>query len=132
MSATILFPGFAEGPLLVLTAPLSFWGGVDPATGTIIDPRHSQRGHSVTGTILVMPEPVGSSSSSAVLLELIRGRRAPAGIVLGRSDAILVVGCLVAREMGWPAPPVLLDPQAGAVRGTRARINGGSWGLTDG
>jgi predicted aconitase with swiveling domain len=130
MSTTVLFPGFAEGPLLVLTAPLSFWGGVDPATGAVIDARHPQRGHSVTGTLLVVPEPVGSSSSSAVLLELIRGGRAPAGIALGRPDAILVVGCLVAREMGWAAPPVLLDPQAAFVCGVWGRIENGTLVLT--
>jgi predicted aconitase with swiveling domain len=76
----------------------------------------------VTGRILVVPEPVGSSSSSAVLLELIRAGRAPAAIVLGRPDAILVVACLVAREMGWPAPPVLLAPDFCGTASGRARI----------
>jgi predicted aconitase with swiveling domain len=105
---TILFPGTAEGELLVLAAPLSFWGGVSWETGAITNFRHPQLGQVVSGRILVVPEPVGSSSSSAVLLELIRGGRAPAGIVLGRPDAILVVACLVARELGWTAPPVLV------------------------
>lgn len=104
------FPGKAQGAALVLQAPLSFWGGVDPQTGTIIAVRHPQCGHCVSGRILVMPEPIGSSSSSAVLLELIHGGRAPAGIILGQADAILVVGCLVAQEMGWVGPPVLVDP----------------------
>lgn len=122
---TIMFPGEAEGPLLVLAEPLSFWGGVSWETGAITNVRHRQCGQVVSGTILVIPEPVGSSSSSAVLLELIRAGRAPAGIVLGRPDAILVVACLVAREMGWPAPPILLLPEVGGRSGDRARIAGG-------
>jgi predicted aconitase with swiveling domain len=120
-----LFPGDAEGDLLVLAAPLSFWGGVSWETGAIINTRHPQVGEVVTGRILVVPEPVGSSSSSAVLLELIRAGRAPAAIVLGRPDAILVVACLVAREMGWPAPPVLLAPDFHGTPSGRARISGG-------
>ena len=117
-----LFAGEAEGALLVLTAPLSFWGGVAPTTGAIVDPRHPQHGACVAGQILVVPEPVGSSSSSAVLLELIRAGLAPAGIVLGRADAILVVGCLAAREMGWPAPPVLVMPGCAELPAGRARL----------
>ena len=119
---TVLFPGEAEGEVLVLAAPLSFWGGVSWETGAIINARHPQLGEVVSGRILVVPEPVGSSSSSAVLLELIRGGRAPAAIVLGRPDAILVVACLVAREMGWPAPPVLVVPDLGAPQAGRARV----------
>jgi predicted aconitase with swiveling domain len=122
---TVLFPGSAEGEVLVLAAPLSFWGGVSWETGAIINPRHPQCGEVVTGKILIVPEPVGSSSSSAVLLELIRANRAPAAIVLGRPDAILVVACLVAREMGWPAPPVLVVPGSGAMAAGRARVDEG-------
>jgi uncharacterized protein len=121
----VLFPGTAEGEVLVLAAPLSFWGGVSWETGAITNVRHPQCGQVVTGRILVVPEPVGSSSSSAVLLELIRAGRAPAAIVLGRPDAILVVACLVAREMGWPAPPVLVVPGCGATPPGRARIADG-------
>jgi predicted aconitase with swiveling domain len=120
--STALFPGEAEGALFVLTAPLSFWGGVSAVTGAIVDARHPQHGANVAGRILVLPEPIGSSSSSAVLLELIRVGRAPSGIVLGRADAILVVGCLAARELGWRAPPVLVVPDCAALRPGRARI----------
>ncbi len=121
-----LFPGDAEGEVLVLSAPLSFWGGVSWETGAIINTRHPQLGEIITGRILVVPEPVGSSSSAAVLLELIRSGRAPAAIVLGRPDAILVVACLVAREMGWPAPPVLVAPDFRGSPSGRARISAGS------
>lgn len=105
MKATTLLPGTASGDVLKLEAPLSFWGGVDPKTGTIIQVRHPQCGTRISGRILCLPATIGSSSSSAVLLELIRGGNAPAALVMGAPDAILLIGCLVAREMGWEAPP---------------------------
>lgn len=100
-----LIPGAASGPLLALSEPLSFWGGVNPGTGEIIQVRHPQCGMSIAGTILALPATIGSSSSAAVLLELTRNGNAPAALLLGAPDAILLIGCLVAREMGWPAPP---------------------------
>ena len=52
-----------DAPLaLVLTEPLSLWGGMDPAIGLLIDARHPQRGMSLTGRIVVMPSGRGSSS----------------------------------------------------------------------
>jgi uncharacterized protein len=103
----ILFPGCASGPLLRLTEPLSFWGGVDPSTGSITQVRHPQCGLNIAGTVLALPGTIGSSSSSAVLLELIRAGSAPAALLLAEADAILLIGCIVAREMGWAAPPAL-------------------------
>lgn len=122
---SVFFPGSAEGDILKLAAPLSFWGGVSWETGAITNVRHPQCGAVVTGRVLVVPEPVGSSSSAAVLLELIRAGRAPAAIVLGRPDAILVVGCLVAREMGWAPPPVVLEPGCERLAAGRARVEHG-------
>lgn len=103
----VLYPGSAEGPLLKLSAPLSFWGGVDPASGEIILGSHPERGRNIRGTVLALADPIGSSSSSYVLLELIHQGCAPAAILLGQPDAILIVGCLVAREFGYRVPPVL-------------------------
>ena len=122
---TVFFPGAAEGDLLVLAAPLSFWGGVSWETGAITNVRHPQEGEIVSGRVLAVPEPVGSSSSAAVLLELIRAGRAPAAIILGRPDAILVVGCLVAREMGWAAPPVILLAGCETLPPGRVRVADG-------
>lgn len=104
----VLYPGSAEGELLRLEAPLSFWGGVDPASGTIIAAQHPQRGVSIAGKILAIPVAIGSSSSSSVMLELIRAGKAPAAIIMGSVDAILIVGCLVGRELGY-APPLAVE-----------------------
>ena len=104
---TVLADGTAEGLALRLDEPLSFWGGVDPATGQIIDARHPQRGTSVGGRILVMPSARGSSSSSSVLAETVRAGCAPAAILLGEPDLILAVGAVVAEELYGVRVPVL-------------------------
>lgn len=104
----VLVPGPAvQGLGLVLAAPISFWGGVDPRTGRVIDVRHPQHGLDIAGRVLFLPGTIGSSSASAVLLELVHAERAPAAIVLHQADAILLLGLIVAREMGWQAPIAL-------------------------
>lgn len=120
IAAEVLVPGRAgEGEALVLDAPISFWGGVDPRTGIITDVRHPQCGAAVAGRVLFLPGTIGSSSASAVLLELVHAGHAPAALVLHEPDAILLLGLIVAREMGWQTPPALrLD------RGAYAALNG--------
>lgn len=102
--------GTAHGRLLRLDQPLSFWGGVDAATGIITDAQSDARGLSIAGRLLCIPATRGSSSSSAVLLELLYRGNAPAAIVLGEIDAILGLGIIVAREMGWPTIPLATLP----------------------
>lgn len=107
LRAEALIDGAAEGPLFRMTKPISFWGGVDPTTGCVSDPRHPNHGESVAGTVLALSETIGSSSSSAVMLELISQNLAPRALLLGRPDAILTLGVVVAREMGMGSIPVL-------------------------
>ncbi len=126
LQAEVLLPGAAEGAILKLDRPISFWGGVDPETGRITDPRHPQHEQTVGGRILVIPETIGSSSGSAVMLELIARGLGPAAVILGKPDAILILGIVVAREMGYrDPPPVLLLPleaQAALASGLACRI----------
>ena len=132
LTGRALVEGSGSGPLLVLEKPLSFWGGVDPETGRIIDPRHPQKGEALEGRLLVMERAIGSSSSSAVMLELLRNGVAPAGVVMGQTDAILVLGVLVARELGYPTIPVLEAPGLtldGWISGTPAVLAEGSLAL---
>ena len=106
LQAKILVAGAAvEAPAFALTAPISFWGGVDPQTGLIANVRHPQYGQSVSGKVLCLPATVGSSSAAAVLLELVHSNRAPAAILLHEPDAILLLGLIVAEEMGLKIPP---------------------------
>jgi predicted aconitase with swiveling domain len=93
-----------EGEALILTQPISFWGGVDPKTGRIADVRHPQHGQCIAGRVLFLPGTIGSSSASAVLLELVHNGHAPAALVLHEPDAILLLGLIVAREMAWQGP----------------------------
>ena len=44
-----LITGKAHGALLVLSDGLSFWGGLDPASGEIVDSQHPQRGAKCSG-----------------------------------------------------------------------------------
>ena len=104
--AKILVAGApVEAAAFALTAPISFWGGVDPQTGLIANVRHPQYGQSVSGKALCLPATVGSSSAAAVLLELVHSNRAPAAIFLHEPDAILLLGLIVAEEMGLKIPP---------------------------
>jgi predicted aconitase with swiveling domain len=106
--AVTLVLGAASGPILRLDEPLSFWGGLEPATGTIIDRWHPQRGACVAGCILMMPTGRGSSSGSATLAEALRLGNGPAAILMLKRDAIVVVGVMVAAELYGLACPVAL------------------------
>ncbi|HET6751612.1 MAG TPA: DUF126 domain-containing protein [Actinomycetes bacterium] len=117
LAARPLVAGEAAGPALVLEAPLSLWGGMDPHSGRVGDHHHPQFGASVSGRILVMPSGRGSSSSSSVLAEAVRLGTAPLAILLAEPDEILVLGALVAQHLYGRTCPVLVLPEAagGAV-----------------
>ena len=105
VQAEVLIPGRgATADALVLTAPISFWGGVDPRTGAVADARHPEFAQKISSRVLMIPATVGSSSAAAILLELVHGGIAPAAIVLHEPDAILLLGLIVAREMGMTIP----------------------------
>ena len=108
VQAEVLLPGAAASAMgLALTAPISFWGGVDPKTGVIAEPRHPEHGSTIANRVLMVPSTIGSSSASAILLELVYAGKAPAAIVLHEPDAILLLGLVVAREMGLTTPMAL-------------------------
>jgi uncharacterized protein len=106
--AVTLVPGEAAGAPLRLDEPLSFWGGLDPTTGMIIDRRHPQQSASVIGRMLMMPAGRGSSGGSAVLAEALRLGTGPAAILLLQRDAIVIFGALVAAELYGRQCPVAL------------------------
>jgi uncharacterized protein len=108
VSGVSLVPGRAQGASFVLRDPLSFWGGLDAASGRIIDRWHPQHGAALSGRVLVMAAGRGSSSGSSVLAEAIRLGTAPAGIVLMTRDAIVTVGAMIALELYGKACPVVL------------------------
>ena len=122
VNARPLVAGQATGAVLRLDAPLSFWGGVSPQTAGIIQQGHPNLGCCISGRILLLPGLIGSSSSSAVLLELLYKRIAPKALLLCEVDAILVLGDLVAREMGYPTIPILQVPAPVFTSGQRVTI----------
>lgn len=116
-----LLEGSATGQVLVLQEPLSFWGGVDPVTGSITDASHPQLGETVTGRLLVMPHGRGSSSSSSVLAESLRLGTGPAAILLAEPDPILLIGALVANSLYGSVCPIMI--------GDFAELTDGEWSL---
>jgi len=111
LSGKTSHPGIAEGEVLVLTEPVSFWGGVNHH-GEIIDVHHAQHKAKMTNKILVMPSGRGSSSATAVLAELIRTGDGPLGIVMLQCDTILVIGALVSAEIYGISMPIVELAQA--------------------
>lgn len=101
---------------LVLDEPLSLWGGMDPATGLIVDAHHPQRGVSLAGRVVVMASARGSSSSASVLAEAVRAGVAPAGFVLGEPDLILAIGAAVAEELYGVRVTIVVDEQWAQIR----------------
>ena len=103
------------GAAIILDEPLSFWGGVDPESGAIIDVHHAQHGSRLTGRVVIMPGGRGSSSSASVLAEAVRLGTAPAALILGEPDLILAIGATVAAELYGVSMPVVVDPSASSL-----------------
>jgi len=103
----ILVAGDAGGELLNAVVGLSFWGGVDPQTGVVIDQHHPLRNQRLAGRVLAIPSGRGSCSGSGVLLELILNGHAPAAIVICEREEILTLGALVAEVVFDRSIPVL-------------------------
>lgn len=111
LTGKVSHPGIADGEVLLLTEPVSFWGGVDH-NGEIIDVHHAQHKAKMTNKVLVMPSGRGSSSATAVLAELIRTGDGPLAIVMLQCDTILVIGALVSAEIYGISLPIVELNQA--------------------
>ncbi|MDG2261755.1 MAG: DUF126 domain-containing protein [Actinomycetota bacterium] len=106
--ATVLNPGSVEAEAIVLDEELSFWGGFDPATGTILDISHPQRGASLSGKVVVMPASRGSAGTPGALGESLRIGTGPAGIVLLERDINIAVGAMVVASLYDSHCPVVV------------------------
>ncbi|KAJ5083002.1 Aconitase/3-isopropylmalate dehydratase large subunit alpha/beta/alpha subdomain 1/3 [Penicillium argentinense] len=105
-----LIAGNAEGDVLASSVALSFWGGVDPETGIVIDSHHPLVGQSVAGKVLAIPSGRGSCTGSGVILQLLLNDCAPCALIFGRQEMILTIGVLVAQEIFGKSIPVLQVP----------------------
>lgn len=109
LQGKVIIPGEAQGKALVSNEPLSFWGGYDWKTGEIIDRRHVLSGAIAKGKILAVPFTRGSSTTTAVLLEAIRAKTAPAAILTTGTDFFFALASVVADELyASPLPLVAL------------------------
>lgn len=98
-TSRLIVPAAVEGEILVCPEGLSFWGGVDPASGRVVDAHHSLCGRSLAGRIVLMPTSRGSCSGSGMLLELALNGHAPAALVFRENEDILTLGAVVASRM---------------------------------
>jgi len=92
-----IWRGWARGEALVSNQPISFYGGVDPETGKIIEKGHELEGRSIAGKILVFPYGKGSTVGSYIILRLKRKGIAPKAIVNLRCEPIIAVGAIIAE-----------------------------------
>jgi hypothetical protein len=121
----VVVAGSGSGEAVVTDVPLSLWGGLDPASGEVIDRRHPLSGVCLTGRVLVVPHGRGSCSASGVLLEAIRNSTAPAAILTTRIDPIIGLGAILGDELyRRPVPVVVIEPAdaAAVVTGDRVEV----------
>ncbi|WP_077963251.1 aconitase X [Ensifer adhaerens] len=107
ISARSILSGSADGPIIATEEALSFWGGVDPATGRVIDVHHPLHDLCLSGGILMMPSSRGSCTGSGVLLDMALTGRAPAALIFSEAEDVLTLGALIAAEMFGKSLPVL-------------------------
>lgn len=125
--ATLLVQNDTRGQVLTCREGLSFWGGVDPDTGVIIDTHHPDHGASLAGRIVLMPTSRGSCSGSGVLLQLARNEQAPAALVFREPEDILTLGAIIsARLFDRPIAVLRLSAEiyAALSRSGEAEIKG--------
>ena len=92
-----IYKGTAEGQALVTSLGISFFGGVDPDTGIVVEKGHQLEGQSISGKVLVFPTGKGSTVGSYTLYRLKMNGVAPAAIVNAQCETITAVGCIIAE-----------------------------------
>jgi predicted aconitase with swiveling domain len=97
LNGRIIYPGTAQGEALVTRQAISFFGGVDPDTGIIVERGHELEGQCITGKVLVFPTGKGSTVGSYTLYRLKHNGLAPAAILNTECETIIAVGCIIAE-----------------------------------
>ena len=97
--AIIYVQNDVDSDIVVCDEGLSFWGGVDPDTGVIIDIHHPNCGEKLSGKIVLMPTSRGSCSGSGVLLQLAQNGNAPAALIFKETEDILTLGAMIAERL---------------------------------
>ncbi len=92
-----IFSGSAQGEALVTSQAISFYGGVDPETGVVVEHGHELEGLSIAGKVLVFPTGKGSTVGSYTLYRLKHNGHAPLAILNAECETITAVGCIIAE-----------------------------------
>jgi len=92
-----IYKGVAEGQAIVTKESISFYGGVDPDTGEVVEVGHELEGQTVSGKILVFPTGKGSTVGSYTMFRMMKNNTAPAAIVNIEIDTIIAVGCIISE-----------------------------------
>ena len=97
LKGRIISKGHVQEEALVTSQPISFYGGVDPNTGEIIEKGHELQGKSVKGKILVFPNGKGSTVGSYTLYRMRKNRVAPAGMINRECETVVAVGAIISE-----------------------------------
>lgn len=87
--------GVAEGEAFVTKEPISFLGGINPNSGTIVEKGHEAEGQRITGKVFVFPQGKGSTSSTYIIYAMSKRKTAPAAIINVKADPIIAVGASI-------------------------------------
>jgi len=97
LKGRIISKGTAQEEALVTSQPISFYGGVDPNTGEVLEKDHELQGKIVKGKILVFPTGKGSTVGSYTLYRLKKNGVAPAGIINRECETVVAVGAIISE-----------------------------------
>lgn len=76
---------------------ISFFGGVDPESGMVVERGHELEGRSIAGVVLAFPTGKGSTVGSYTLYRLAHAGAAPLAILNAECETITAVGCIIAE-----------------------------------
>jgi len=96
-SGRTIYKGLAVGEALVTSMGISFFGGVDPESGVVVERGHELEGQSIAGKVLVFPTGKGSTVGSYTLYRLKHAGVAPTAIINRECETITAVGCIIAE-----------------------------------
>jgi len=97
LKGRIISRGRGEGEALATSQPISFYGGVDPNTGEVIEKGHELQGKIVKDRALVFPTGKGSTVGSYTLYRMKKNGTAPAAIVNRECETVVAVGAIISE-----------------------------------
>ncbi len=92
-----IYKGTVEGEAIVTTEGISFYGGIDPDSGKVVEVGHELEGQSIVGKVLVFPTGKGSTVGSYTMYRMKKNNTAPVAIINKEIDTIIAVGCIISE-----------------------------------